>query len=332
MSIKTNIKIYPVSWLKETRDSGGLNTDISIQRKEVWGSVLKSNFIVSLLLEIPIESLLFERVNDDTYNVLDGKQRTLTLCSFINNEFSLSAKVEVKEINGVTLVKQKFKNLPERLQNKILNYQLSFAILEPLNEEQRERVFYLRNQSVHLSKMDLSRVVLGKRERDLFTKMCNHNFMLDKVVLTKKARQNHDDLKILLQFLILHYKPGSGFSAAEIMDFCQELNNKIFPLTEKNIEPTLHYINKAFPEKQPYMKKIHLPSILWLAEIARINKMDFKNFGDKINTFFTNLTPDSPYTLACKSGRSKRPDVQARLKALGEVFRDMKYREIQALY
>ena len=66
-------------------------------------------------MDVPIESLLFERVGDDEYNVLDGKQRSTTLCSFVNDEFALSPKIEVSEIGGVQLTKQKFSMLPDKL-------------------------------------------------------------------------------------------------------------------------------------------------------------------------------------------------------------------------
>jgi len=184
MVMTTNLKTFPVSWLQEQSQAGKLNTEISIQRNAVWGSVMKSNFIASLLIDIPIESLLFEKTAKEEYNVLDGKQRTLTLCSFVNDEFALSPKMEIKQIDGTLLAKNSFSKLPEKLRNKILNYQLSFAIMDPLTEEQRAQVFYMRNQSVHLSKMDLSRVVLGKKARDILTNLCQHQFLQEKVALS----------------------------------------------------------------------------------------------------------------------------------------------------
>ena len=57
----TNLKTFPVSWLKEQDIEGKLHKDISIQRNEVWNPIMKSNFIAAILLDIPIESLLLEK-------------------------------------------------------------------------------------------------------------------------------------------------------------------------------------------------------------------------------------------------------------------------------
>ena len=325
LAIVTNNKVYPVSWLKEQHAAGKLNTGISLQRNEVWGPAMKSNFIVSLLMDIPIESLLYERVeDDDEFNVLDGKQRTLTLCSFLDDEFVLSSRMDIKSVDGVDLVKKSFLNLPEKLRNKILTYQLTFAVLEPLDEEQRENVFYMRNQSVHLSKMDLSRVVLGKKDRELMTKLLTHNFVKEKFLMTTKARQNHDDLKVMLQFLMLKTTTNTGFSASEIMDYCSKLKEKTLSIPEKEVKATLDFLDKAFPEQIKILKKIHLPAILWLADVARNAKAKPEDFGSRVIEFFDELTEDHPYSIACQSGRSKRPDVQARLDAMKGIMEGIK--------
>jgi len=293
---------------------------------------MKSNFIASLLLDIPIESLLFEKTAKEEYNILDGKQRTLTLCSFVNDEFALSPKMEIKQIDGTLLARNSFSKLPEKLRNKILNYQLSFAIMDPLSEEQRAQVFYMRNQSVHLSKMDLSRVVLGKKARDILTNLCQHQFLQEKMVLSAQAKRNRDDLKIVLQFMILKMKPETGFSAKEVIDFCAELkDNKDLKIPEKEIKAALTFLSLAFGEKSDILKKIHMPSILWLADVAKNNQVSAKEFFTRITEFFGSLTPEHPYSIACQGGRSKRPDVYARLRAMSVILQDKNIKEISEL-
>ena len=122
MAIKSNLEKHTISWLKRQDTEGKLNKNISIQRREVWDAEKKSNLIISLLLDIPIESLLFEEAEGNSHNVLDGKQRTLTLCAFVADEFALSPKIRIKELDGLSLVGLKFSMLPEVLQNQILEY------------------------------------------------------------------------------------------------------------------------------------------------------------------------------------------------------------------
>jgi len=59
-------------------------------------------------------------------------------------------------------------------------------------------VFFMRNQAVALSKMDLSLVMLGEEAMDIFARLCNHNFMQNKIKLIVPARRKHDDLRVFL--------------------------------------------------------------------------------------------------------------------------------------
>ena len=118
---------HTVSWLKRQDMEGKLNKNISIQRKEIWDAEKKSNLIISLLLDIPIESLLFEEAENGSYNVLDGKQRTLTFCTYVEGGFTLSPKIRIKEIGGQPLTGFTFPELPAAMQNRILDYELSIC-------------------------------------------------------------------------------------------------------------------------------------------------------------------------------------------------------------
>lgn len=54
--------------------------------------------------------------NDNGYEVLDGQQRTISLCEYYKNNFSVNKKL--------------FTNLSEEDQNKFLNYELDIHICE----------------------------------------------------------------------------------------------------------------------------------------------------------------------------------------------------------
>ena len=318
MPIKSNIEKHTVSWLKSQDSAGLLNKNISIQRKEVWYSEKKSNLIVSLLLDIPIESLLFEE-SGDTFNVLDGKQRTLTLCSFVADGFKLSPKIRIKEIGGHALEGLTFSELPKKLQNNILEYELSIAILRQLDSEERATVFFMRNQAVCLSKMDLSLVVIGEKAMNTFAELCNHEFLRIKIKLTEPARRKHDDLQILLQTLILWQRPDMGFSGTEIMNFCDDIKNGEAELDSKNLLKVLNYLDSAFEEKRQYLKKTHVPIVIATARVALEKKIKPESFKESLDNFFENLEPYGVYMQSCKSGSSKRANVQTRLGIMSEI-------------
>jgi hypothetical protein len=318
MAIKSNLEKHTVNWLKAQDDGEKLNKNISIQRKEVWDQEKKSNLIISLLLDIPIESLLFEEAENDAHNVLDGKQRTLTLCAFLNDKFALSPKIRVKEIDGTELTGATFSSLPETLKRKLTEYELSISILRPLNTEERATVFFMRNQAVSLTKMDLSLVMLGEEAMNALDALCNHNFMLKKIKLTEPARRKHTDLQVILQYMILRLRPDTGFSGTEIMNFCDDIKNGEVEISSEEMTELLNYLDEALSEKRQYLKKVHIPVVFLAAQTAKDAGITAESFGRRIDAFFDDLESKPDYAATYGSGSSKRTNVQARAKILCE--------------
>ena len=310
MAIKSNLEKHTVSWLKREDAQGRLNKEISIQRKEVWDAEKKSNLIVSLLMDIPLESLLFEE-NGHGHNVLDGKQRTLALCGFLDDDFALSERIRVKEIEGASLPGLTFSQLPEPLRQRLTEYELSISILRPLTREERAVVFFMRNQAVALSKMDLSRVLLGQESMDRVDALCAHPFMRKKIKLTEPARRKREDVQALLQYLMLEAKGQTGLSGREIMAFCDEVNAGQAAVDWEKARRVLDYLDQALPAKRQYLKKVHLPVVLYVAGRAMDRDIAPRQLGERLDAFMESLSPQ--YQQSCKAGSAKRASVTLRV-------------------
>lgn len=91
----------PISWLQHLSHKGELDTTQPYQRGLVWGAARKRALIRSLLMGVPIPSLI---VNDRNlagfsepgygdrnwdYAVIDGKQRTDAIVGFLSDAFSI---------------------------------------------------------------------------------------------------------------------------------------------------------------------------------------------------------------------------------------------------
>lgn len=69
---------------------------VNLQRPYVWEHCQQQEFILSVLQEKPLDSIILVQHNSDrerknTINyVIDGKQRLTTIQKFVNNEFSIS--------------------------------------------------------------------------------------------------------------------------------------------------------------------------------------------------------------------------------------------------
>ena len=320
MPVKSSIRTYPISWLISQNKSGRLNKNISIQRKEVWDAVKKGNLIAAILLDVPLESLLFEDLGNRTYNVLDGKQRTLTFCSFMEDGFALSPKIHTKEINGVQLAGKRYSDLPETLQSRIADYQLSISMLDELESEERAMIFFMRNQAAPLTKMDLSPVVLGETAMKNFELLCKHPFITGKVKPTPANLRKRDDLKIILQYLILRTEQNWGFSGMEIMSICDDIRNGEMEIEAEKIIEILDYLNEALPAKRAYLKNIHLPIIMFTASKAREKKIPASEFGIMLDDFFILNLDDAEFKEACKQGSANKTNVNTRLKIMSKIL------------
>ena len=96
---------------------GKLDTRPPYQREFVYGDKERKAVIDTLQKDYPL-NVMYWAVRDDgsleimdiNYEVMDGQQRTISICQFVNGEFS---------VNGLA-----FQNLTNDQQNQILDYKL----------------------------------------------------------------------------------------------------------------------------------------------------------------------------------------------------------------
>lgn len=80
-------------------DGGGILLSPPYQRGDVWGTIRRRNFIRSLLMGVPIPSIVInDRMNAEGWGddfriaVIDGKQRITTIFMFLDDNLSIPAE------------------------------------------------------------------------------------------------------------------------------------------------------------------------------------------------------------------------------------------------
>ena len=331
MPINSNIKTHPVMWLVSLNEKGKLNMDISIQRQAVWSHLHQSNLIMTVMKDAPISNLLFEKIDDSKsnpkYNVIDGKQRTLTLCAFVNDKFALSSKMRYKLVETedeagkpITLdvTGKKFSGLNYDLRNRILQCQLSISVIDKMSAEDRAFVFFMGNQSVPLGTVNFLPVVLGEFIMEQINEITLHPFFTEKVRLTPAALRKRDDLKIIVLFLILRSDCDLGFSGGEIIAFCDMIRSGMEEVPREHIVTVLDYLDIAITGKRLYLRLMHVPPIMYLAQQAIDKNIDPTEFGERLDQFFT--SPSNEFKEACLHGSSKKANVQARIEIMSRFL------------
>lgn len=136
------------------------------------------------------------------------------------------------------------------------------------------------------------------------------------------ALTSYDDLSVLLQYMILRSRLDMGFSGAEIMSYCDDIKNGEAYVPADEITGVLNYLDDAFTEKRAYLKKVHIPVVLYIAQQAKEKGISPEDFGARLDTFFEELPDDGDYMIACRSGSSKRASVQSRVNIMNEILED----------
>ncbi|MDO4282838.1 MAG: DUF262 domain-containing protein [Clostridia bacterium] len=85
------------------------------QREFIYNEKERNAVIETINKNFPLNVMYWSK-NGDKYELLDGQQRTLSICQYVNGDYSVNYKG--------------FNNLPKDLQDKILDYKLMIYICE----------------------------------------------------------------------------------------------------------------------------------------------------------------------------------------------------------
>ena len=91
------------------------------QREFVYKDAQRDEVIRTVLKGLPLNVIYWCKTGDDTYEVLDGQQRTISLCEYVDGSFSVDDKY--------------FYNLPADIKKKILDYPLFVYVCDGTDSE-----------------------------------------------------------------------------------------------------------------------------------------------------------------------------------------------------
>lgn len=98
------------------------------QREYVYKDKQRDEVIYTMRKGFPLGLLYWNKIGDDEYEVLDGQQRTISICQYINGDFAV-------KVNGNDKF---FHNLSDTEKQQLLDYELMVFICEGTEEEKLE--------------------------------------------------------------------------------------------------------------------------------------------------------------------------------------------------
>lgn len=241
-----NYRAFKDSWsvnsFKKRYEKGEINFDNPIQRGLVWSKPMSSLYIHSLLYDILVYQKPFlVSKKENGWDVLDGKQRANTLIKYINNEYALTGlqKESLIMVNGESYNANGkfFKQLPEDLQMKILDFPIDMAILEDAPVEIEALFFNRSNGGKAMAKVDLARS--KNRSIEVVKEIAQHEIF--KAMFSEKILQKLPQDEIVVKTWQALNETDPDYSAKHFNELMEYLE-----ITEENKQQIISVYDKVF--------------------------------------------------------------------------------------
>lgn len=323
-----------------------LSFDHPIQRKsEQWSDTQKSLLIHSMLANYPVPNIYVLREDSQeldeknkpvfNYFVMDGKQRLTSVLSYIWGEFPLVENIPAIIIEDVEyqIAGKYFCDLDEPVQYEIKRYKFDIIAFEECSNREIEEIFFRLNNSTPLTKSQVAKAKVGVEIAELINELLTSKFFTTSCNFSKAQLKASDDQKVLIQSMMLldtNNVPDfelKDFSENSILEYSESIREKYSDKQCNILKSAIQYLTDAFPEKNKQLRKISIPTLVYMADIAEdkeIKPMYFRQWYE----FFTEedeLMED--YKTFCSTGSTKLEKVQGRLAVMTKSF--CKYHEIE---
>lgn len=306
-------------------NSGKLNFDLAIQRKDnVWDLSRKSFLVHSILYGYYIPSVLSVEVDGSLYNFIDGKQRLTSLFRYINGEYALAD--DTPDINGIEIAKKTFEQLPEDFRDKINDYSFSIPIFKNITDAEIEELFIrLNDGGVALSKIEVTRVTAGTKLMSYVQDITKSKFFTESAALTETGRNRFVDEELVLQILALVMNNGqpTSLEGIDIKKFVLTVKESGIPEDKKElVNQITEYLAEAFPVREVWLKKVNIPILFVTAIQAKTEGILPVKFAGWAKDFLqTRKKPGTTYQNACSAGSAKKEKVDIRITEMLKDYR-----------
>ncbi|MCI6203807.1 MAG: DUF262 domain-containing protein [Lachnospiraceae bacterium] len=323
-----------------------LSFDHPIQRKsEQWSDTQKSLLIHSMLANYPVPNIYVLREDSQeldeknkpvfNYFVMDGKQRLTSVLSYIWGEFPLDENIPAITIEDVEyqIAGKYFCDLEEPVQYEIKRYKFDIIAFEECSNREIEEIFFRLNNSTPLTKSQVAKAKVGVEIAEFINELLTSKFFTTSCNFSKAQLKASDDQKVLIQSMMLldtNNVPDfelKDFSENSILEYSESIRGTYTDKQSNILKSAIQYLTDAFPEKNKQLRKISIPTLVYMADIAEdkeIKPMYFRQWFE----FFTEedeLMED--YKTFCSTGSTKLEKVQGRLAVMTKSF--CKYHEIE---
>lgn len=183
-----------------------------------------------------------------------------------------------------------YDQLPDLVRKKFDSYEVDFKVINYASLEQIEEIFKRLNNGTALSKIELTRAVLGEVSMPFLNKMSNRTFFKNYVGIGGRSKNRFADQELILQLLmILAYDGAINIGSKDYMEHAAAIHNAggVPEEMAKRMNDIVDYMEKAFePMDKPndrslsiMLKKVHVVGLFPIAELPMESDIDPVAFG-----------------------------------------------------
>ena len=215
------------------------------QREFVYNTAQAQAVIHTVLKGFPLNVMYWVKTGNDTYEVLDGQQRTLSVMQFLDHKFSVT--LDGKQYYWDSLTDDKY--------NAIMDYEIMVYICEGEESEKLEWFKVVNIAGKKLSEQELRNSVytgewLSDAKRYFSKRNCAAKNLSDKYITGDPNRQEllekalkgiceYQDIKEITEYMARH---KSDADADELWQYFQDV---------------IHWVEKIFPKYFSDMKGLN---------------------------------------------------------------------------
>lgn len=220
------------------------------RRNNVWSPQDKQCLIDTILKGEPLPIFFLNKVYEDGdsyYYIVDGQQRLNCIRDFYDNKIKLNARFSGESMENKTFNGEN--SLSEEDQDKFLQYDLNFYIMENYDDE-RVRLIFSRlqrgkqlNLGERLNAMP-GKIVLTMRE------LANSNYISKCLNIKDKRYDTFPDVARMMFYEVYGTKDSSPEALYKFFEDYKQTDSE--SKLVKTIKGNLNYLEKCFPEDSKY--------------------------------------------------------------------------------
>ncbi len=255
------------------------------QRTRVWSQGKKKKLIDTILRGWHIPKLYLRKIDEDSFECVDGQQRLAAIWEFFDNKLSLSDE-STRDFGGPL-----YKSLSPSTQDNFDDFELQIEEIEDASDDDIQELFQRLQLGVPLNPAEKLNAIGGDL-RDFLRGLPGHSFFTNKVAI-KDTRYAYLDMMSKVCFLEIHgIQPQMRFKQLENM-YNSNKNFSSNSPAAKTLKKTLNYLDKAFLRRSSALRnRASIISVCYLAvEVVkeRCDRGTAESFGQFVKRFMDDL-------------------------------------------